>query len=182
MTTGRLTPLPAGRRGPGRLPRAAPRCVGGGRLQVAWGRRGRGHWHLQVADGSEVVVVEIIGGWSAPAEAPRAIPLGDAILRVDSPHEILVRKLMALFDRAEPRDLLDIHALLDAGGELDRALADAGRQFSGLTRAGIAGVLRSLPLRSLASTSGWNLQETDAMVAFREKLLGWLIPRGGEEG
>lgn len=138
----------------------------------------RDHVRIDVRDGEESVLIELVGGWSPPSEEPRSLPLEDATIVVDSPHELLVRKLMALFDRSEPRDLLDIGALLELGGDFDRALADARRQFPGLAARALADVLRGLPLERLARVVRWTQDQTAKASACRTELLRRLDQAG----
>ena len=65
-------------------------------------------------------------------------------IHVDTPHEILINKLCALLSRGETRDLVDVDALLTAGGDLERALADASRKDGGFSALTLAWVLQSL--------------------------------------
>jgi len=58
------------------------------------------------------------------ATPDRAVVDGSTIA-VDSRHEILASKLATLLARSEIRDLADVKALLDAGGDLESALRDA---------------------------------------------------------
>jgi hypothetical protein len=78
---------------------------------------------------------------------------------------------MALYDRSEPRDLLDVGALLGNGGDLDRALEDASRQFTGLTKHALVGVLRTLPLERLATVVGWSPEQARSAESTRVELL-----------
>lgn len=87
------------------------------------------------------------------------------------PRHHAARPRCALFDRAEPRDLDDVRALLERGGDLPRALADAGRVFSGLTAETLLTTLRALPLARLGPVVGWTPMATTAMIAIRDELL-----------
>jgi hypothetical protein len=82
----------------------------------------------------------------ASVEAPRVVPLEPIVVLAASPHEILVAKLTALLGRSEIRDLVDVRALLEAGGDVDRALSDAPRtdaSFSAMTLAWVLDSSRS---------------------------------------
>lgn len=71
-------------------------------------------------------------------EPPARHRFGEGEILVDSARAILAEKLYALLERSEPRDLIEIEALLRAGEKLDVALADAPRHdrgFSSLTLA-----------------------------------------------
>ncbi len=160
----------------GALPGAALRCLQQDGLRVEAHRLSRQHWQLDVADGAESIVVELVAGWAPAAESPRTVVLQGREILVESSHELLVRKLTAAFERSEPRDIDDIRALLRGGGDLRRAVADAGRAFSGLSAATLAGTLRTLPLTRLARVAGWPDQKVAEMTAFRDELVRALVP------
>jgi hypothetical protein len=61
---------------------------------------------------------------------------------VDNRHEILASKLATLLERSETRDLADVKALLDAGGDLESALRDAPMKDAGFSPLTLAWVLR----------------------------------------
>lgn len=163
------------------LPSEVEQCLRGAGLAVRVEALERDHVRIHVADERESVLVELVGGWSPRSEEPRLLPIEDATIAVESPHELLVRKLMALFDRSEPRDLLDIGALLDSGGDFERALDDASRQFTGLGARSLATVLRTLPLERLARVVGWTQEQTAAAAATRTEVLRRLDPIMADE-
>jgi hypothetical protein len=76
--------------------------------------------------------------------------VGDEVILVDAPHEILVAKLSALLGRSELRDLEDVRALLAAGGDLTGAIADAPRKDAGFSPPMLAWVLEQFPVEALA--------------------------------
>jgi hypothetical protein len=96
-----------------------------------------------------------------------------ASIAVDTQHEILVGKLTALLSRSEPRDLLDVKALLDAGGDLDRALADAPAKDAGFSALTLAWVLKGFDPRPLARALGWDDAQIEQLVIFHR----WLVNR-----
>ena len=72
--------------------------------------------------------------------------VGGATFLVDTPHQILVNKLYALLNRSELRDIEDIEALLDGGGDLTRALEDCPRQDAGFSPMTLSWSLRSFAM------------------------------------
>lgn len=62
-------------------------------------------------------------------------------VRLDSPREIAVNKLCALVGRCEPKDLVDLAALLESGLDLADLLLAAGRKDAGVNAAALAFVL-----------------------------------------
>jgi hypothetical protein len=114
-----------------------------------------------VADGAEVVVLDLVADPVPVVDAPRLAAPG---IYVDTAHEILVNKLTALLSRSEPRDLVDIRALVAAGGDLDRAIRDANVKDGGFSPSVLAWVLRSAPVPADAG-----------LAAFRDALLSRLL-------
>jgi hypothetical protein len=164
----------------GRLPDEVAVCLRDAGLIIEAHRIHRQRWQIDAGDDTESVVVELVAGWEPSVEEPRVVTIGDQRILVDSPHELLVRKLCALFDRAEPRDLDDVCALLGVGGDLPRALTDAGHVFSGLTASTLASTLRALPLAKLGPVVGWPEEKTTAMIRFRDELLSRIRASSGE--
>ena len=78
---------------------------------------------ISVARGDETVLVDLVAEPVAVVEPPVSVDLGGAMIQVDTAHEILVNKLCALLERSELRDLVDVDALLQAGGDLRAASA-----------------------------------------------------------
>lgn len=97
---------------------------------------------LRVSDGDEVLPVDLVADPVPVIEPPVELLPG---LLVDTRHEILVNKLTALLSRWAVRDLVDVRALLDAGGDLSRALSDAPRKDGGFSAQTLAWVLDSTP-------------------------------------
>jgi len=71
------------------------------------------------------------------------------VVRVDPPQEILANKLCALLSRSELRDLIDVHALEQAGFGVEDALPLAEKKDAGLTPAQLGWVLSQIDLRGL---------------------------------
>lgn len=128
---------------------------------------------LRVEDTSDVCIVDLVAEPATAIEEPRSVPIGGMAIRVDSLHEILVNKLTALLGRAEPRDLWDVKVLLDLGGDLDRAVADAPRKDGGFSPLTLAWVLRDWQPAALAAASGWPESVTRELGPFRD----WLVDR-----
>lgn len=164
-----ITPLDRATLGP--LPDEVAACLKDAGLLTEAHRIHGQRWQIDAGDDTETVVVELVAGWEPSVEEPRVAAVEGQRILVDSPHELLVRKLCALYDRAEPRDIDDVRAPLGVGGDLPRAMADAGRVFSGLTAGTLASTLRALPLTKLGPVVGWPAEKTDAMVRFRDELL-----------
>ena len=82
---------------------------------------------LRVSDGNEVTLVDLVSDPMPGAHPAVSFPVGDVTVAVEPVHDILVSKLCALLGRAEVRDLIDVRALLAAGEDLRKAVADAPR-------------------------------------------------------
>ena len=75
--------------------------------------------------------------------------------------------LGALLHRAEVRDLVDLDALLAAGGDLPRALRDASRKDGGFSPLMLGYLLQGFPLEAQAAIAGLDAETTDALDRFR---------------
>lgn len=113
---------------------------------------------LRVSDGAEAFPLDLVADPVATVEAPVEHEAG---VFVDTPREILANKLTALLSRWAVRDLVDVRALLDAGGDLPRGLEDAARKDSGFSPPTLAWVLSTQPVTGL----------DPELLRFR----GWLI-------
>jgi hypothetical protein len=96
-------------------------------------------------------------------------------LRIDSAHEILVNKLCALLHRSELRDLLDVEALLEHGGDLERALADAPRKDGGFSPLTLVWVVRELPIEAMTRASGLSAGDAGRASAFPDELVERIV-------
>lgn len=124
---------------------------------------------LLVEDGEANVVVDLVAEPVPVIEEPRALEPG---ILVDTPHEILVNKLCALLGRQAIRDLVDVQALLEAGGDLERAVRDAPRKDGGFSPPTLAWLIQDLPVERLTWDSGY---DTKRLLAFREDLVRRLL-------
>jgi plasmid maintenance system antidote protein VapI len=116
--------------------------------------------------------------WEAQDHAldiPQQIDLDGVPIQVDIAHEILVNKLSALLSRSELRDLLDAKALLENGGNLERALEDAPRKDAGFSALTLAWALKSFPLQAVAQSLGVSDREIDELAKFQTSLIDKLI-------
>lgn len=98
---------------------------------------------VESADG-EIVLVDLVADPVPVIEAPATHPHEGTTILVDTPHEILVNKLTTLLARSELRDLVDIKALVEAGGDLDRAIRDAPNKDGGFSGPTLAWLLDQL--------------------------------------
>ncbi len=126
---------------------------------------------LRASAGAEVVLVDLVADPVPPIEPPERRGGSEASFLVDTPHEILVNKLNALLSRSELRDLVDTKALLELGGDLERALADAAVKDGGFSPATLAWVLRELPVAALVRASGMSEDGGSELAAFRDALV-----------
>ena len=94
-------------------------------------------------------------------------------IAVDSRHEILASKLATLLERSEPRDLVDVKALLDAGEDLLAGLRDAPQKDAGFSSLTLAWVLKDTDPRPALKALGGNDAKVEELLAFRR----WLIDR-----
>jgi hypothetical protein len=66
-----------------------------------------------------------------------------------------------------------VKALLEAGGDLQAALADAPKKDAGFSPLTLAWVLKDYDPRPAAQVLGWDAAQADALLSFKE----WLIER-----
>ena len=136
---------------------------------------GEAFTRLSVRDGAASVTVDLVADPVPLAEAPRLVTIAGATFLVDTPHQILVNKLCAILGRSELRDLEDIKALLESGGDLERALQDCPRQDAGFSPMTLAWTLQGLPLQRLALVKGWRPEHIEQMARFRDSLVDQLV-------
>jgi hypothetical protein len=144
------------------------RAVG---LEVRSLQTGTSMHRLQVATGSESIVLDLVADPVPVIEEPVEHTIGTATIRVDTEHEILVNKLCALVQRSEPRDLLDVRGLLARGGDLQRALTDAPSKDSGFSILTLTWLVKDLPIRPVGSSDGWSEERITALEEFRASLI-----------
>lgn len=126
---------------------------------------------LQVSINDERVLVDLVAEPVATVEPPVEHAIGEAVILVDTPHEILVNKLCTLVQRSELRDLIDVHGLLGAGGELERALRDAPKKDSGFSPMTLTWLLKELDITSIGEVEGWPASKLTELERFRETLI-----------
>jgi hypothetical protein len=125
---------------------------------------------LRVVDGDDAVILDLVADPVPTIEVPESTTIGDVVLQVDTPHEILVNKLCALLGRSELRDLIDVRALLAHGLELGRALNDAPRKDSGFSPLTLAWALKQQSIAAMARTAGVDAAIASELVTFRDDL------------
>jgi predicted nucleotidyltransferase component of viral defense system len=133
---------------------------------------------LRVASSDERVLVDLVADPTPKLQAAAVLDLAGASVRVDTRHEIFVNKLCTLLGRAEVRDLIDVRALLEAGEQLEPALADAPRKDGGFSPLTLAWVLRGVPVQEIAGAAGESEAEGEALSKFRDDLVDALVLAG----
>lgn len=128
---------------------------------------------LRVSDGSDACIVDLVAEPFGPIAAPDQAVIEGTTIRVDSRHELLASKLATLLERSEVRDLVDVKALVDAGGDLRAALGDAPKKDAGFSPLTLAWVLKGFDPRPAAKALGWSVAQTEELLSFRQ----WLIDR-----
>lgn len=126
---------------------------------------------LRVVRGEEVCLLDLVADPVTTLEPPVIHVVGGVAVAADSPHEILVAKLCTLLERAEVRDLLDVMVLVEAGGDLARALADAPAKDGGFSALTLAWVLETTPFDELAAGSGLGDEMLAVLRRFRQVLI-----------
>jgi len=131
--------------------------------------------------GGASVVLDLVADPVPLAEPPRLQTVGGVTFLMDTPHQILVNKLCALLGRSEPRDLEDVHVLLDSGGDLVRALRDCPKQDAGFSPLTLAWTVQGLPLARLATALGWSPDRIETVSTFQESLVEELLRQARPE-
>ncbi len=90
------------------------------------------------------IELDLVADPTTPIEPASEIRPG---IFVDTARELLAQKLCALLSRTELRDLEDIGALLDAGGDLSRGLNDAAMKDGGFSPPTLAWLLHQFPVQ-----------------------------------
>ena len=106
---------------------------------------------LDVRLDTESTIVDLVADPTPVAEVAQPMAAGDVTIMVETAHQLLVNKLCALLSRSELRDLIDIRALVELGGDLARALRDCPGQDAGFSPVTFAWGAQSLPLRRIAA-------------------------------
>jgi len=139
-------------------------------------------WQARVTDGSDVTIVDLVADPVPIVADPRALTLGGIDVLVDAEHEILVNKLCALLSRSELRDLEDVRALLDAGGDLDRALGDAPKKDGGFSPLTLAWLVEQLEVEKLGRGLGWVEGSLTRLAHFQKALVRRLVESSRPQG
>ena len=129
---------------------------------------------LRVARGEEVCLLDLVAEPVTTLEPPVIHVVRGVDVAADSPYEILVAKLCTLLERAELRDLLDVMVLVEAGGDLTRAVADAPVKDGGFSALTLAWVLETTPFEALAAGSDLDAPTLARLEAFRRSLIDLL--------
>jgi hypothetical protein len=122
---------------------------------------------FQVRDGSEVIDLDLVADPTAPVEEPQELSPG---VFVDTLRDLFAQKLCALLSRTELRDLEDVGALLDAGLDLPRGLADAATRDGGFSPPTLAWLLESFPI----ARAGEEGRDQARLQAVRDRLMAAL--------
>lgn len=130
---------------------------------------------LRVLDGKDVCIVDLVADPVPAVEPPQPLLSDGEPILVDSRHEILVNTLTALLSRSEARDLDDIRALLEDGGDLRLALRDAPRKDGGFSPLSLAWVLQGFRAGAMALSLGWPEEAAQLLDRFRETLIETLL-------
>ena len=134
-----------------------------------------------VSLGEEVLLIDLVADPGTPLEPAVAVQIAGISVHVPTRHNLLVDKLCALLSRQEGRDLVDVHALLTAGADLDRAVADAPKRDAGYSAMTLVWVLRGWQMASVAKSAGWLAERTALMAAFRDELVQRLTASAADD-
>lgn len=156
-----------GRRELAEIPREVEARIVAAGLAVDRIQTGRTFVRLRVRDDRESIELDLVADPTSPIEPPAEPRPG---VHVDTPRDLLARKLCALLSRTELRDLEDVGALLDAGLDLERGLADAPARDGGFSPPTLAYVLHAFPIDRAADEK----RDPQRLAAVRDRLLSAL--------
>ncbi|HTF90880.1 MAG TPA: nucleotidyl transferase AbiEii/AbiGii toxin family protein [Planctomycetota bacterium] len=128
-------------------------------------------FRFAVRDGAESTVLDLVADPVANITAPEILRVHGHEIEVDTRHEILVNKLVAMLGRSELRDLQDIQVLLEGGGDLSLAVQQAPRKDGGFSPMTLAWLLRGFAIAEVATSAGWDHGQVQRLVAFRDELV-----------
>lgn len=97
------------------------------------------------------VVVDLVHD-TAPQGKDEKLEFGN--VRVDHPLDIMANKLCSLLSRSEPRDLVDVMALEEAGVRVEDAIPLGKRKDTGLTPAQLAWIVSQITIGDDADLPG----------------------------
>ena len=121
---------------------------------------------IVVTRGVDECIVDLVID-RAPMVDPVKATRGD--VRVDTVREIAANKVCAIIGRSEAKDLVDLAALVDAGVDLEQALADAKKKDGGAEPVALAWVLQQITIGADAALPGEAAPER--ILAFRDDLV-----------
>ncbi len=133
---------------------------------------------FKVGDGQDICLIDLVAEPFSALVPPKRVSVAGNELLVDTSREILASKLTTLLSRSELRDLQDVKALLDAGGDLERAVGDAAQKDGGFSPLTLAWVLRSFAVRPIAEAVGWSEERVVEFEEFQRWLLDQLAKSG----
>jgi len=140
-------------------------------LSVSTSMTSPAHIRYLVRSGDEQLAIDLVADPVQPIESPVERTLGARVFLVDTTHEILVNKLTTLIQRMELRDLVDVGALLDQGGDLGRALAEAPRKDAGFSALTLCWLLREFPILPMAKAADLPPAEVRGLLELRDGLV-----------
>jgi len=155
----------------GEIPKQAERMLKSAGFSVLHVQTEPMFCRLKISRDGDSVLLDLVAESVPSIEPPFIWDLQGVAVQVDSVREILANKLCCLLGRQEFRDLVDIRALLQAGGDLKRALLDAPKKDAGFSPLTLAWLLEQLPIETLARGVGANNEEAAELSRFRDELI-----------
>ncbi len=136
---------------------------------------------VRVSDGAATCIVDLVAEPFPAIAAPEQASIEGVAISVDGKHELLASKLATLLERSEIRDLVDVQALIDAGGDLDAALRDAPKKDAGFSPLMLAWVLKGYDPSPAARALGWSAAQQEALQSFKQRLVDRLTAGAAPE-
>jgi hypothetical protein len=165
----------------GPLVSEAVRALRGDGLDVQPLRTAPAFGEVRVSDGADTCIVDLVAEPFPPIASPERAVIEGVAIAVDSRHEILASKLATLLERSEPRDLVDVKALVDAGEDLQAALRNAPQKDVGFSPLTLAWVLKGSDPRPALKALRWSAAQVEELLAFRQQLIDRLTASAAPE-
>lgn len=144
-------------------------------LQVAFGKHSPAFARLEVRDGAELCMLDLVADPVQIVSPPVTRFVEGKSILVESHQELLANKLVAMLSRYELRDLADARALLKTGAKLDLALKAAPQKDGGFSAVVLAWVLESFPFANYRSEVSLPESELPGLEEFRAELIATLV-------
>jgi len=143
-------------------------------IEVSVMRREVAFCRMTVSRDEERILVDLVAEPAGAVVEPEEREVGGRRVLVAGLRELLASKLCTLLNRAEPRDLIDVRAIIAKGVSFEQALSDAPGIDSGFSALTLGWVLSELDLAPIAAHAGLSEEEAEELALFKDQLVDQL--------